>query len=220
MDTPKFSWKEAVGFGWDTMKANLWFFVGLLFAAFLIKFIPSQLAEMFKKSNISLYIIFTIISIFFGALVDMGLIRTSLKMCNKEKGDIFDLFNCYPIFFKYMFAAILYGLMILGGFLLLIVPGIILAIRGGMYQFLIIDKGLGPIESIKESLRITKGSGWDLFSLYCILLGINILGILALFLGLFVTVPVTMVATAFVYRKLLVVVQENKEKLANLTAQG
>jgi len=36
-----------------------------------------------------------------------------------------------------------------------------------------------------------------------VLAGINILGTLALLIGLFATIPTTMVATAFVYRKLL-----------------
>lgn len=213
MDTSKFSCKEAVRFGWDMMKANFWFFVGLLVAAFIIKIIPSQLAEVVKKDNKSLYFIFTLISIFFSILVDMGIVRTSLKISNQEKGDVFDLFNCYPLFFKYLWSTILYGLMVIGGFILLVVPGVIVAIRGSMYRYLIIDKGLGPLEAIKESFRLTKGSGWDLFVLYCLLVGINILGLLALVLGLFATIPVGMIASVFVYRKLLGVVSGDKIQL-------
>ncbi len=216
MDTPKFSWKEAVAFGWDTMKANLWFFVGLLAAATLIKFIPSQLAEMVKKDNFTLYIIFTVVSVFFGILIDMGLLRTSLKMCSNEKGDIFDLFNCYPLFFKYLFAWIIYTLICIAGFLLLIVPGVIWSVQFGLFGYFMIDKGLGPIEALKESSRITKGSKGDLFVFYIICVGINILGVLALILGLFAAIPTTMIAAAFVYRKLAGVVIPNQ---ANLTAE-
>jgi uncharacterized membrane protein len=67
----------------------------------------------------------------------------------------------------------------------------------------VIDKNLEPVEAVKTSWRMTKGNVWNLF-FFGILLGlINILGFLCLIVGLFITVPLSMLATAFVYRKLL-----------------
>jgi len=213
MVNQKFSWKEAVGVGWDAMKANFWFFVSLLAAAFLIKFIPTRLADIVKKDNFTLYMVFTVVAIFFGTLIDMGLIRTSLKISNKEKGDIFDLFNCLPLFFKYFFASVVYTLICICGFILLIVPGFIWSIQFGLFGYFMIDKGFGPIKALKASSAATKGSKGDLFVLYFILFGINLLGFLALVLGLFVTVPVTMIASVYVYRKLTEVISLDSAKL-------
>ena len=70
------------------------------------------------------------------------------------------------------------------------------------FKYLIIDKGLGPIEALKESRRITTGQRWQLLLFVLILALLNILGALALFIGLFVTMPVTMIAMAHVYRGL------------------
>ncbi|MEA3324328.1 MAG: hypothetical protein U9Q37_04220 [Euryarchaeota archaeon] len=68
---------------------------------------------------------------------------------------------------------------------------------------MIVDKGLGPIDALEKSSEITIGVKWDLF-IFGILLGIlNLMGFACLVVGLFVTIPVTMVAMAFVYRKLL-----------------
>jgi uncharacterized membrane protein len=69
--------------------------------------------------------------------------------------------------------------------------------------YLIVDKNLGPIEAIKKSWSVTRGNTWNLF-FFGILLGlINILGMVCLLVGLFITIPLGMLATTFVYRKLL-----------------
>jgi len=73
-----------------------------------------------------------------------------------------DLFSSYPLVINYIIASILYGLMVIVGLIFLIVPGIYLAIKHQFYTYLIVDKGMGPIEAIKESGRITKGALWNL----------------------------------------------------------
>ena len=91
----------------------------------------------------------------------------------------------------------------MAGFILLIVPGIIWAIKYQFAQYLVIDKGYKPIEAIKKSGQITKDAKWSLLLLGLLSGLINVLGAIALVVGLFATVPTTMVAKAFVYRKLL-----------------
>jgi uncharacterized membrane protein len=97
----------------------------------------------------------------------------------------------------------LQALIVIGGFILLIIPGIFFALRLQFTCYLIVDKNLGPVEAVKTSWKITKGNAWNLFFLGILLGLINILGLLCLIVGLFVTVPLTMLATTFVYRKLL-----------------
>jgi hypothetical protein len=55
---------------------------------------------------------------------------------------------------------------------------------------------------MKESWRITKGHKWQLALLFLALLGINLLGVLALVVGVFVSVPITLIAFAHAYRTL------------------
>jgi uncharacterized membrane protein len=43
------------------------------------------------------------------------------------------------------------------GFILLIIPGIILSIRLGFFDYLIVDKNSRIVESLKKSWEITKG---------------------------------------------------------------
>ncbi|MCD6147811.1 DUF975 family protein [bacterium] len=199
----KFSKSEAVRFGWNTTRSNLGFFIGLLIVVGMIYFVPDFIAEFLKRDAPVLSFIIDIISWILGIVVQMGLIKIALRFCDNQRAKLADLFSCPSLFFKYLFGLILYQLIVLGGTILLIIPGIIWAIKFQFFDYFIIDKGLGPIEALKESSAITRGAKWDLF-LFDLLLGfINFLGAICLLIGLFVTVPIAMVAMAFVYRKLL-----------------
>ncbi len=203
MTAEKFSISEAIRFGWNTMKSNLGFFIGLLIVVWLLYTISSILADKATEANILLGIIFHSADLILTIIISIGLVKISLRFCDNEKGRFSDLFSQYTLFFKYLVGSILYGLIVFAGTILLIIPGIIWGIQFCFYDYFIVDKGLGPIEALKRSSAITRGVKWDLFVFFLILLGINLLGALCLLIGLFATIPTTMVAIAFVYRKLL-----------------
>ncbi len=98
--------------------------------------------------------------------------------------------------------SILYGLMVLGGLILCVIPGIYLAIRFSFYGYLIIDRDTGPVGALKRSWEITRGSTFELFLLGVVFFGITLLGVLACVVGLFAAVPTIWIAHAHVYRRL------------------
>lgn len=201
--TQKFIKKEAIKFGWNTMKDNIRFFIILLIILLLISFVPGQISENIRSDYPALSFIVTIIGWILNVIVYLGVIKITLRFVNNEKGEFSDLFSQYPLCFKYVLATIVYNLVVFVGIILFIIPGIIWGIKYQFFDYFIVDKRLGPIESIKRSAEITKGSKWNLF-LFSILLGlINLAGVMCLLVGLFVTIPTTMIAQAFVYRKLL-----------------
>lgn len=203
MTTTGFSKKEAIRFGWQTMKSNFWFFLGLLILAGVIQFAPGVIYDLLIKESpilaFTVYLIGWILSI----IVGLGLIKISLNFCDNLKSKIGDLFSQYQLFFRVLFAGILYGLICLLGMIFFIIPGIYFGIRFWFYDYFIVDKKAGAIESLKKSWRITKESVWNLFLFILILIGINLLGTLCFLIGLFATIPTTMLGIALVYRKLL-----------------
>jgi uncharacterized membrane protein len=203
MKAKRFSCSEAFKFGWDTVKSNLAFFIGLMVVYSLIIYVPAGIAGALKKNSAPLYVLIKIIASIINAIVNMGLIKIILNFHDEKHTRISDLFSCANLFFKYIFGSILFGLIVAAGTLLLIVPGIIWMIQFSFYSYFIVDKMLGPIAALKRSSAITKGVKWDLFIFGLLFLGINVLGLLALIAGLLVTVPLTMLAAVFVYRKLL-----------------
>jgi uncharacterized membrane protein len=197
----QFSKKEAVEFGFGIAKNNLLFFIGLLIVVVFVSVVASALRGEAQKSAL-VYTALTIVQYLVNIIIGMGLIRISLEFIGKLKPKIRDLFYYKPIV-SYILASIINGIIVVLGLILLIIPGIILAIRLQYTTYLIVDKNLGPLEAIKKSWKITRGNTWNLFFLGIILGLINILGVLCLLVGLFITVPLGMLATTFVYRKLL-----------------
>ena len=102
----------------------------------------------------------------------------------------------------YFIASVIVGVMVGIGFIFLIVPGIYLAITFGFFGYNIVDKEHGIVESIEQSAAITKAQKWDLFGFGVALFFFNLAGAIALGVGLLITVPVSMLALAYVYRKL------------------
>jgi uncharacterized membrane protein len=223
----KFSKKSAINFGWKIAKKKILFFVLLLVLVwgtpyaleFLFRLLAVFLVAITKKK----FLIFSIVLTFLGTLasfllsliLNLGLIKISLKFCDNEKVKFSDLISQYKLVFRYFVASILQSLIVIFGFLLFIIPGIIFSIRFGFYGYLIVDKNSKIVESLKKSWEITKGNTWNLFLFYLLLGLINVLGFLALIIGLFWSIPTTMLANAFVYRKLSEQLKvQNQEKIS------
>jgi uncharacterized membrane protein len=93
-------------------------------------------------------------------------------------------------------------LIILGGLLLLVVPGVIWAIKYQFAMTLVVDKKMGFNEALKTSGRITKGhKGW-LFGLTILIGLMQLATIFTLFIGLIATVPLAYIIYIVVYRYL------------------
>lgn len=84
--------------------------------------------------------------------------------------------------------------MVVVGLLFLIVPGIYLGLKYQFFGYLIVDRGMGPFEALKESGRLTEGAKTDLFvfwlSLFCGILVIMIV------LGLLIALPIGLLMAA------------------------
>ena len=202
MERKSFSSHEAVSFGWDTFKQNVSFFIGLLIIMAIITFVPDYISKQTKETMPLISLVVSVAAVCLRIFVGMGMIKIALKFCDNERGEFADLFSCSQFFLAYLAGSILYGLIMFGGLLLLIVPGVIWEIKFQYFKYLIIDNGMDPIEALKASAKITDGTKGDLFIFGLLLTAINILGAFALILGLFVTIPLTMLADAFVFRAL------------------
>ncbi len=198
----KFSIKEAVRFGFKIAIKNVLFFLGIFVITIFISGISGSLQNSLEEQALLAFIvsfIFWVIS----EIIGMGILRINLKFVDKKKPGYKDLFVLnWKAIFNYIASVVLVGLIVLIGFILLIIPGIYLALRLQYAGFLVVDKNLTAIKAIKKSWAITKNHAWHLFVLVLALIGINIVGLLVLVIGLLVTVPLSMVATAFVFRKL------------------
>lgn len=199
---PMFSKKEALSFGWQTFKANWKFLLLVGIVVGLVSGLPGILANTISNRNVWLGVVLNIAGLILSLLVSLGIIKVSLLVLDEKQAKLADLFSQYRYILHYLAGSILYGLIVFVGFILLIIPGILFSVRMQFWSYFIVDRGMGPIAALKASWKMTKGSAINLL-LFDILLGlVNILGALALGVGLLISVPTTWLASAWVYRKL------------------
>lgn len=198
-----FSIDEALKFGWNTMKTNFWFFFGILIVAWIVIYVPSLIGNLLRDKSFFLYLFLMLITWAVQIVINIGLIRISLKFCDGEKPEFNDLFRFQGFFWRYLGGSLMVALIAVVGMFLFIIPGIIWAIMFQFFGFLIIDKNLGIMDSVRQSGNLTKTVRWKLLGFGLLLMLINYLGLLVLIVGIFATIPTTMLAHAWVYRKLL-----------------
>jgi uncharacterized membrane protein len=205
-----FSKSEAILFGWNTLKKNFGFFLGMLAIVVAINLLVGLVMSSFSEEAPKVLVIaVSAISWILDLLISMGVIRITLKFCDQEQATYRDLFSAYRLLLNYLVGSIVYGIMVASGFVFLIAPGIYLAVKYQFYDYLIIDKGMGPIDAIKRSGVLTEGVKRNLVLFWLALVGINILGMIALGVGLIATVPVSWLANAYVYRRLQLQAENN-----------
>ena len=198
----KFLKKEAIAFGWEKAVGNIGYFIGLLVILVAVSMMPQILAGAFGKVKLFALII-ALAGVVLQIEVKLGMIKSMIAFADGRKPVIGELFSCFDKRIGTVFAAsLLYGLMVFLGTLLLIVPGIILGIKFMFFSYFIVDKNAGIIESFEKSAALTSGSKTNIFLLALLLWLVNAAGALCLGAGLVVTIPLSMVAVAYVYRKL------------------
>jgi uncharacterized membrane protein len=156
---------------------------------------PSHYTDVFLQYRITSkgslsgddWILSAIIYLIIYQVVELGLVGISLEFRDGNPHEIEDLFKNYRLFPNFLAATIIYGFMVAIGFILLIVPGIYLALKYMFYGYLIVDKGLGPIEALKESGRMTQGAKKNII-VYWLTLWCGMI-VIMLILGLFVAAP-------------------------------
>jgi len=201
MANDKFSIKEALNYGWETFKANVPFFIGFMVVMMLLTVIPDYIVQkMFEPRSVGLISVKIVLRLI-GLVLGMAATRISLDIHDSGQPDLSRIGSIVPQIPSYLVSKILYGLIVFIGLILLVIPGIIVAYMFLYVGYLVIDRGLGPIAALSESRVLTDGYKMDLFLFSLVVALVNIVGVVFLFVGLFVTIPITLMASAYVYRR-------------------
>lgn len=211
-----FSIKEALGFGWSEFKKHPWRYIAISLIVLII-------GSLSRSHNIVIAIIGSIIY----AIVGIGWIKISIAAVDGKKPEVEDLFSHWRLFFKYLGVIILFVLMFLPvaiiGFIIFLstvfsdgslLPLTLFAVASIIYvlmivtrycftSMLVIDGKAKIFESFKMSSKMTKGKRWKILGFFLACVAVFLLGIIALFVGVFISSVVVMLAKAHLYRKLL-----------------
>ena len=197
-----FSASGAISSGWQTFKSRPWFFVAVTVLVGVISGITGQFTKTGNGQTIILVGVGFVVTFVISMFVKMGTINVYLKAQQNAQAVRFEDLWAPQRAVSFILASLLVGVIVVIGLILLIVPGIMWALRYCFVPYLVMDKGLDVTAALSESATITYGHKWQLLGLGCLIALLNILGAVCLLVGLLVTIPVSGLAMVNAYRTL------------------
>lgn len=211
---------EAIRYAWEMVRRDPIIFTAALLIMIVssILSIVSNVVQRIVVANgighpvwapLAVALGFALLNIPVSTWVQLGFARLCLKKCRGEATDVGEIFRGTHVL-RGIGASILIALAVLFGGLLLIVPGVIVALGWLLWQQCLVDRGTTLLETLGQTWALTDGHKLELFLLALIWLGVGIVGFIAGALlccvGLLATLPtvtalVTMSMT-FVYLRL------------------
>jgi uncharacterized membrane protein len=159
----------------------------------------STSAPLLLLMGSGLQFVFSVLSVLVQVFFGLGLVQLLLHVARGEEASLEDFVVPIPRFLNAMGAFIVLGLLTLAGLIACVVPGVIIWLGLFMWNYTLVDQDTGPIESLKESWRLTDGEKVPLFVFVIVAIMLNFTGFVACCVGLLVTIPMTALATTLIY---------------------
>ena len=178
---------SALGRAWDLLKSDFWPIVGVTALVVLI--------------------VSAAHSLFVGLLVNAplmgGLFSYYLKKIRGGSAEVGDAFSGFSTCFVQLFLSGLVSSLLIGvGLVLCVLPGIYLGIAWQLSTQLTQDKRLAFWDGLEVSRRVLGRNWWGMLAFSIVAGLINIGGSLLCGIGVFVTLPWTLLALAYIYEDL------------------
>ncbi|BCZ46225.1 membrane protein [Clostridium gelidum] len=185
----------------DELRGKWGLAVGGFFLATLILEVVGQGLNIISGKSLPLILISFLATTIITAVMSVGMCRFALNYAtNGGTPAIEDLFSGFKVILKALGVYFLVLIIIVIGFILLIVPGIILSFMfSQVFYILADDNSKSIIDCLKESAAMMKGYKFNYFVLSLSFLGWLILGIIPLFIGLLWVIPYMNVTMASFY---------------------
>src|SRR5712691_8678570 len=168
-----------IGQGWELVKSDLGNFVLMTFIMMVVNG--------------------TVPLILQGALY-AGFQGACKKKLRGERVDIGDLFQGFQFFGPTLKAHLVILILVFFGMICFVIPGLVLAAMYNFSYLFIIDRKLPYRAAMRASAAVVKQDYLG-YTLFLIALGLlNIAGVLCLFVGVLVTIPISMAAITVAYR--------------------
>jgi uncharacterized membrane protein len=184
-------------------------FYALSYAAnFVIGFIFGISIEIFNINNetiidLIINILSSLISIIISGLFSLGMTSYYLKVSRNENVNYKELFSKTNMFGKFICTSICMGIIIIIGYLLLIIPGIIAILALSQTMYILLDNtNIKTIDAIKLSNKMMNGHKIEYLLLQLSFFGWIILGIFTCGLLYLWLIPYMYVTNANFYNKI------------------
>lgn len=183
---------EYISQGWELFKKNIGGYIGFTIVLVVLSLIFAQI-------NRSASPLGSVISLVVTGPLTAGWYIVAFKQLRSrppEFGDFFKGFNNFlPFFLVYLITGILISL----GLVLLILPGIYLAVAYIFAMPFAVAQRMDFWSAMEASRKLITKNWFSFFGFVLVLFLINVVGALLLGVGLLVTIPLSVCATAAAY---------------------
>lgn len=191
--------RDAFAFAWHAFQVAPWLYALMTGTLIMFLLLVSSLVGSGAAAGDLRALPGLILIICAGALVQLAFARFSLAAVRGTTPAWNALWvpSAFPKFFLFAFAQ---SMLFQTESPLVLALALIVAILLSFTQLIMADKSLGLIAASRESIRLVAPHADKVAILIVVSSLLNVLGLVAFGVGLFVSLPVCLIATAYVYR--------------------
>lgn len=196
-----FSIGEAFSSAWKTFREAPAFFLGFQALLSVTALIFRSLEAVLTGTTVILGFPLALLKIGLDHLIYMKFLEKGFNIHYERSGgngvdpDVGTWLKLYG-------ASLLRTLLIIIGTIFFIIPGIYFAVKYVLFNFVIIDRETGVLESLSEAGELAKGNWWKLFLLSILTFFFSFSGLLLLVVGVFFTSSLSSLVWMHVYLQL------------------
>ncbi len=199
----QFSTSQVLSEAWKILKQKWVFLLGLWASIFGVSLVIEVIRVALTDEKGILTALSMLAAQVLSLLIGVGAMKVILKVVRNQQAEISEIFTAgVQHLWQYFILSLVTGLIVGFGFLLLIVPGIIWALKYMFAPYALVDDKLSFSEAMAVSDKLTQGIKWQLFGFGWVLILLNLVGLLAIGLGLIITIPVSTLAGYVLYTQL------------------
>lgn len=117
--------------------------------------------------------------------------------------EIADFFKSFDFILHLFLLGLVGGILTFVGFVFLVIPGIWFSVAIGLSSLMIVFAGMEFWDSITTSVKLVNKKWFHFFALFILLVFLNLLGAIALIIGLLITVPVSYCIVYSAYKNIV-----------------
>lgn len=201
----------ALTYGWTKFTQNLGpilllslvLFIGVVVFGAVGSFLQAAIApsESGLWARQSASAVFSLLNFFVSTLLGAFVIRGALDLTEGRPLDVGGIFSRIPIA-QMLLLALITSVVTAVGFALCILPGIVALLFFYFASYFLLDRDLTAVDAIKASVDLVRRRPGDAIVWAIVAFLVSIVGVCLCVVGLLVTYPVSMIGTAYTYKRL------------------
>ena len=183
----------ALSYGWNGFVQNIGVIIVLVVVIFAVQIGFNLVGQ--AVDNVFLSLVLSAIGFVVSLMITVGLISAALAIVQGRTPEVGMLFQGDHLG-SYFVAALLVGLMFIVGFVMCIIPGLLVMFFTYFFGYFIVDKNMGPTEGISASFNLVRDNMGQL-------LGFLLVSLVLVMVTCGLASPIVWIAGAYVYKTML-----------------